>query len=92
MKFNSRNWVTLIASVWMSFTVSVMEGVRPLPNPLIEAHGHVKHATAKRWAVLVAGSKGYDNYSVFYFCFCKKKFILVLENIFILFFTLNCFK
>ncbi|KAH1150264.1 hypothetical protein GYH30_044343 [Glycine max] len=62
MKFNSRNWVTLIASVWMSFTVSVMEGVRPLPNPLIEAHGHVKHATAKRWAVLVAGSKGYDNY------------------------------
>ncbi|KAK7338517.1 hypothetical protein VNO77_19129 [Canavalia gladiata] len=56
-------WVTVIASVWMSLTLSVLEGVRPLHNeqPLeIERQG--EDAKGKRWAVLVAGSNGYENY------------------------------
>lgn len=40
-------WVLSIALVWMSVIVTVLEG---------------KPATGKRWALLVAGSNGYENY------------------------------
>ncbi|RDX96196.1 Vacuolar-processing enzyme beta-isozyme, partial [Mucuna pruriens] len=62
MKVKIRNWVTLLALVWMSFTVSVLEGVRHLPNPEEVHQGQGKNATGKRWAILVAGSNGYENY------------------------------
>ncbi|KAK7395749.1 hypothetical protein VNO78_16316 [Psophocarpus tetragonolobus] len=58
MKLKIRNWV-----VWMSFVVSVLEGVRPIPDP-IEVFGHDNKNDIKgtKWAILVAGSSGYDNY------------------------------
>ncbi|KAL2320214.1 hypothetical protein Fmac_029183 [Flemingia macrophylla] len=60
MKVNIRNWVILLASAWVSFSVSVLEGVRPMAK--VHGHGHGKKPEGKKWAVLVAGSKGYENY------------------------------
>ncbi|CAJ1785667.1 unnamed protein product [Sphenostylis stenocarpa] len=58
MQVNIGNWVTLMALLWIGFSVSVLEGVA---NPL-KGHGKGKHGKGKRWAVLVAGSMGYQNY------------------------------
>ncbi|CAJ1785706.1 unnamed protein product [Sphenostylis stenocarpa] len=52
MKNSIRNWVTLIVLVWICFSVNVLEGLRSVPNL----------GEGKRWAVLVAGSRGYENY------------------------------
>ncbi|KAK7395748.1 hypothetical protein VNO78_16315 [Psophocarpus tetragonolobus] len=51
MTLKNRNWVALLCSMWMSFAVSVLEGVGPIPDPL-----------EVLWAILVAGSYGYGNY------------------------------
>ncbi|KAK7395751.1 hypothetical protein VNO78_16318 [Psophocarpus tetragonolobus] len=62
MKFNIKNRVTLLVSVWMmSFTMNMLEGVCSIPSSL-EVFEHHKNVTGKKWAVLVAGSNGYENY------------------------------
>ncbi|XP_027348046.1 vacuolar-processing enzyme delta-isozyme-like [Abrus precatorius] len=53
MNLKIKCWVTVIATVWMSLTMSVLEGVRLVPN---------QYSQGKRWALLVAGSKDYENY------------------------------
>nr|KYP38665.1 Vacuolar-processing enzyme [Cajanus cajan] len=45
----------------MSFSVSVLEGVGPMADPL-KLHRHGKNIGGKKWAILVAGSNGYGNY------------------------------
>ncbi|KAE9588914.1 hypothetical protein Lal_00012589 [Lupinus albus] len=44
--------VALVASLWLSSTVTMLEGI----SPIDEAE------SGKRWAILVAGSRGYENY------------------------------
>ncbi|MED6123788.1 hypothetical protein PIB30_052726 [Stylosanthes scabra] len=52
MNDKTRFWVSLILSTWLSSTITTLEGVE-------EKEGD---ANGTRWAVLVAGSNGYENY------------------------------
>ncbi|KAK7395750.1 hypothetical protein VNO78_16317 [Psophocarpus tetragonolobus] len=63
MKLKIRNWVALLCSMWMSFAVSVLEGVGPIPDPLeVFGHDDKNDVIGTKWAILVAGSYGYGNY------------------------------
>lgn len=55
MNHKNKYWVALVASIWMSVTVTVLEGLRPMSN-------QEESLTGKKWALLVAGSSGYENY------------------------------
>ncbi|KAK7311091.1 hypothetical protein RJT34_08988 [Clitoria ternatea] len=48
-------WVTVIATVLISLLMNALEGNG-------NGHRHSADAKGKRWAILVAGSKGYENY------------------------------
>jgi len=64
MNHKTKYWVALIASIWMSVTMTMLEGLRPLSNhqPLDNVFAQGESTTGKRWALLVAGSNGYENY------------------------------
>jgi len=53
-------WAALIAIVWMSVTVTLSKGIRPM----VDEHGKQGNfeVVGKKWALLVAGSKDYPNY------------------------------
>nr|XP_029149385.1 vacuolar-processing enzyme isoform X2 [Arachis hypogaea] len=57
MNHKTTCWVALILSMWLSSTITTLEGVRPMRN--IQQQ---KGANGNRWGVLVAGSNGYENY------------------------------
>jgi len=53
-------WGALITIVWMSVTVTLSKGVHPMVHEHDE-QGNFE-VVGKKWALLVAGSKGYSNY------------------------------
>jgi len=53
-------WAALIAIVWMSVTLTLSKGTRPMVHEHNE-QGNFE-VVGKKWGLLVAGSKGYPNY------------------------------
>jgi glycosylphosphatidylinositol transamidase (GPIT) subunit GPI8 len=50
----------LITIAWMSVTVTLSKGIRPMVHEHNE-QGNLE-VVGKKWALLIAGSKGYPNY------------------------------